>query len=282
MPTTTPDGIVTPDNGWTGGFVQAMITMANTIQAIFARKAANSYSWANDTARNAQTGMLQGDTGTQTDIGVQFLYDGTRWNPTGISVSDTAAARDLRIPAGQRKQGMRVLTRDTMITWTYYELYNISTNPGGARAAGWLPADIFVTVQKSVDQNLTATAAPVTWDVEVSDLCGMHDNVTSNSQIIFPLLGAYEVRTYLFDTNTSGLAIASHRLNGATAVVGSFQRKVADAAAAPLLLVSTVVVTSMTDYLEALVNHATAVGVVNGGTTFTGASMTVTYKGRAA
>jgi len=280
MPTTVPDGIETPDVGWTGGFIQAMITMADTIQDIFSRKAANSYSWANDTARNAQTGMAQGDTGTQTDIGVQFLYDGTRWNPTGVSASDTPAARDLRIPVGQRKQGMKVLARDAMIVWTYFELYNVSTNPGGANVAGWYPDTLYCVLRKTTNQNLTTSAAALVLDSEASDLGGMHDNVTNNTRIQLPLPGTYMVTAFLYNNNTTGMGSAYGRINGTTDVVGSIDRRTGDAnAGTPLRLTFPVVVVSPADYLEIMVLHATAAGTISSGTNNLATTVTVARVG---
>lgn len=38
-----------------------------------------NYRWADSTARNAQTGMVAGDLGYQTDTGVVYRYDGSAW-----------------------------------------------------------------------------------------------------------------------------------------------------------------------------------------------------------
>ena len=37
-------------------------------------------------------------------------------------------------------QGQTATTADSAFGWQYYGLYNVSTNPGGARVAGWYPA----------------------------------------------------------------------------------------------------------------------------------------------
>jgi hypothetical protein len=50
----------------------------------------------------------------------------------------SSAARTTALAAPS--QGMLSFLNDSGTLWQYYELYNVSTNPGGAVAAGWYPA----------------------------------------------------------------------------------------------------------------------------------------------
>jgi hypothetical protein len=52
-----------------------------------------------------------------------------------IMVFDSSADRSSALPVPS--QGMTSWLNDTGVMETYYELYNVSTNPGGREAAGW-------------------------------------------------------------------------------------------------------------------------------------------------
>ena len=54
-----------------------------------------------------------------------------------VMVFDTAAARSAALTAPT--QGMVSFLEDSGTTWQYFDLYNVSTNPGGAKTAGWYP-----------------------------------------------------------------------------------------------------------------------------------------------
>lgn len=80
-------------------------SIENALNTIVASRAINTYKWANTAARNAQTGMSQGDTGDQLDNNTMWRYSGTTWlqvgpaglvpivptavSGTGVSVSTT-------------------------------------------------------------------------------------------------------------------------------------------------------------------------------------------------
>jgi len=52
-------------------------------------------------------------------------------------VFPSSADRATALPAPS--QGMVAFLEDSGTTWQYFELYNVSTNPGGAKTAGWYP-----------------------------------------------------------------------------------------------------------------------------------------------
>jgi hypothetical protein len=54
-----------------------------------------------------------------------------------VMVFDTSAARAAALPFPS--QGMVAFLQDSGTTWQYFDLYNVSTNPGGAKTAGWYP-----------------------------------------------------------------------------------------------------------------------------------------------
>lgn len=54
-----------------------------------------------------------------------------------VMVFDTAAARTTALAAPS--QGMVAFLEDSGTTWQYFDTYNASTNPGGAKTAGWYP-----------------------------------------------------------------------------------------------------------------------------------------------
>ena len=63
----------TVDNAETATFNDAFAAIGNTRQI-------KTYKWADNAARTAQTGMVAGDEGYQTDTDTAYRYDGTAWN----------------------------------------------------------------------------------------------------------------------------------------------------------------------------------------------------------
>jgi hypothetical protein len=62
----------------------------------------------------------------------------------------TSADRTTALPTPS--QGMVSFLEDSGTSWMYYELYNVSTNPGGAKTAGWYPtfgATFYATATRS-------------------------------------------------------------------------------------------------------------------------------------
>jgi len=131
-----------------------------------------------------------------------------------------------------------------------------------------------VTLRKSLNQNLTASLVALTWDVEISDPVGMHDNVSNTSRLVAVEAGLYEVCASLYNNNTSGLGNVEGRLNGTTTIPGSFDRRTGDGGGLPLKAIFSVAL-SAGDYVEIMVQHATAAGAIEGGTTRAGAIVTM-------
>jgi len=79
MPLTIPDDINYPDTLYAGGFVAAMALMATSIQDALDSRQASSYVWADQAARDAQTGMANGNFGFQQDNSSLYMFNGTTW-----------------------------------------------------------------------------------------------------------------------------------------------------------------------------------------------------------
>jgi hypothetical protein len=67
----------------------------------------------------------------------------TAANLQGYSVDQStmvfASAAERTTELAAPSQGMLSFLNDSGTTWQYFELYNASTNPGGAKTAGWYP-----------------------------------------------------------------------------------------------------------------------------------------------
>lgn len=50
------------------------------------------YIWANDAARTGQAGMVEGESGYQTDTDVRYIYDGTTWRVNARHTEYTATS----------------------------------------------------------------------------------------------------------------------------------------------------------------------------------------------
>lgn len=72
---------------WTNSDPQSLPTessttttsLKNAFDAVSSSRMIQSFIWANATARNAQTGMVEGDIGDQADTDQSFRYNGSAW-----------------------------------------------------------------------------------------------------------------------------------------------------------------------------------------------------------
>lgn len=198
---------------------------------------------------------------TATDMNLISTWAADR---VGEHVANYAA-----LPSSDLWVGRLVTTDDTEQVWL-------------RGASGWKPVSaIACALRKSANQNLTTTAAALTWDVEISDPAGMHSNVTNNTRIVAPVAGLYEVSATVFNSNTSGYGAVQARLNGTTDIPGSIQR--GDATGNSTLTLVTVfpIVLAANDYVEIMVLHSTAAGNISGGTSLGGATVTMKRLGPA-
>jgi hypothetical protein len=113
-----------------------------------------------------------------------------------VMLFDDAAARTSALASPS--QGMVSFLDDSGTTWVYYGLYNASTNPGGAKAAGWYPlsgsATFFGTCTRTSTNNtehfMGASGYAFT---ELADTLGWHSAVTNPDRITPNVEGMYLV-----------------------------------------------------------------------------------------
>jgi hypothetical protein len=117
-----------------------------------------------------------------------------------VMVFASAAERttDLAAPS----QGMVSFLFDTGTTWQYFELYNASTNPGGAKTAGWYPvggqAIFYGTASRTFATGVTYTIGASGFAfTEISDVLGWHQPVTNPERLTPSIEGIYRVSAYL-------------------------------------------------------------------------------------
>jgi hypothetical protein len=108
----------------------------------------------------------------------------------------TSAARASALAAPS--QGMISWLNDSGTAWQYLELYNASTNPGGATAAGWYPyasTGIFHgTATRSAANNTSYNIGAASFlYTEISDTLAWHSAVTNTDRIIPNVAGVYRV-----------------------------------------------------------------------------------------
>ena len=144
----------------------------------------------------------------------------------------------------------------------------LDTGAEFAYSSGWKSASGAVCVLgKSVSQSLTTSLTAVSWDVEVSDAYGMHNNVANDSRVTAPGAGVYEVTVFVYNNKTTGVGVVQARKNGTTDIQGSFTRRTGTADAAIPLDKTFPVVLAAGDYIEIMASHSAAAGTVGGGTT---------------
>jgi hypothetical protein len=79
MPTTSPDNIYYADGTTPASLATITAAMATSVQDALTLREGHSFSWADTTSRNAQTGMVVGDLGYQADNDTYYRYTGSAW-----------------------------------------------------------------------------------------------------------------------------------------------------------------------------------------------------------
>jgi hypothetical protein len=108
----------------------------------------------------------------------------------------TSADRTTALPTPS--QGMVSFLNDTGTTWRYFDLYDASTNPGGAKVAGWYPtgsqAVFYGTATRSAASGTTYAVgnAGFTYS-ELWDQLAWRDPTTNPDRIIPKSQGLYRV-----------------------------------------------------------------------------------------
>jgi hypothetical protein len=132
----------------------------------------------------------------------------------------SAAARTSALAAPS--QGMVSWLNDSGTAWQFFELYNASTNPGGASAAGWYPisgaAMFYGTATRSattaVDYSVGAAGLLYT---EYIDPLGWHSAVTNTDRITPNVAGVYRITSSAsFTNNSTNSRRTEIRVNGST------------------------------------------------------------------
>jgi hypothetical protein len=120
----------------------------------------------------------------------------------------SSAARTTALPAPS--QGMVSWLNDSGTAWQYFELYNVSTNSGGASAAGWYPisgaAMFFGTATRSAASGTVYTVGAASFlYTEIIDPLGWHSAATNTERVTPTVAGVYRVTaTVQHAANASG------------------------------------------------------------------------------
>ncbi len=140
-----------------------------------------------------------------------------------VMVFATSAERTTALPAPS--QGMLSFLNDSGTTWQYFELYNVSTNPGGAKTAGWYPvggeAIFFATATRSFASGTSYSAGASGFSyTELTDTLAWHDASTNPERIIPKTEGLYRATVSLqYAANGTGNRFGQLRKNGSSLVM---------------------------------------------------------------
>jgi len=140
MPLTVPDDINYPDTDYAGGFVTAMGLMSTSVQSALSVRAAKSYRWPNQAARDAESGMVIDNRGYQEDNDKSYRFNGSIWveEASGIAcalrksanqnltTTATALSWDVEVsdPSGIHSN----VTNNTRLTAPVAGLYEIASS----------------------------------------------------------------------------------------------------------------------------------------------------------
>jgi hypothetical protein len=135
-----------------------------------------------------------------------------------VMVFESSAARTTALAAPD--QGMVSFLEDSGTTWVYYDAYNVSTNPGGAKTAGWYPtfgAVFFATATRSLVSGTSyAVGASGFAYTELTDTLGWHSPSVNPDRIIPNVEGIYRATVSAqFASNATGSRDADLQDTGA-------------------------------------------------------------------
>jgi len=110
MPTTSPDSIYYADGTTPASIATISATTATSIQNALNVRELKSYSWADETARSAQTGMSTSQIGYQVDNDTYYIYVSSAWSiwakapatytPTMVNLTATSTSINYSIASG--------------------------------------------------------------------------------------------------------------------------------------------------------------------------------------
>lgn len=159
--------------------------------------------------------------------------------PAPVMVAATAAARDLYwgIPANNtqrqtlQNKGATTIRTDLGYTEQYYNLYNASTNPGGALVSGWSPIS-GTAIGAKLSRNSTAfslanSAYTQLTSVGFSTIVargGVTVTTGSDTRITIPTPGLYRISAFLYASGAGQRILAVTKNAAAPEGVGDIVR----------------------------------------------------------
>ena len=149
MPTTSPDSIYYADGTTPASLADITAAMAGSVQTALNYREAHTFSWADATAKSAQTGMSTGDVGYQIDTAVFYIYTGSVWDvwakaptaytPTFTNFTSSSSTFTFSIAGGVATVTGKATCAATLptgsITLTTPSGFNIDTTALGSVAA---------------------------------------------------------------------------------------------------------------------------------------------------
>ena len=107
----------------------------------------------------------------------------------------SAAARTSALASPS--QGMVSFLTDSGTVWQYYAIYNASTNPGGAKAAGWYLMPGSTPFYATATRSTSATVSYLMGDTgfamtELRDTLGWHSAATNPTRVTPTVAGIYQ------------------------------------------------------------------------------------------
>lgn len=147
---------------------QALNTALNNLVSV---RQIQTFKWANDAERNAQTGMVNGDEGYQTDTNTGYKYVGGVWQIESTEWVTATLASGITVTAGRVAPQYRLRGRSVEIVGcvdgSSASAYALLTLPVGFRPAGqcnrWASVGSYVQITPDgvVSSTLTGTKSAV-------------------------------------------------------------------------------------------------------------------------
>ena len=194
----------------------------------------------------ADTNSVQMATGTATFVNVDSL-----------PIVAGTATRDSLYPVPTA--GNTVYRTDVGAQETYFTLYNASTNPGGAKTAGWYPLSGQAIFHATCSRTTTSGATNYMGEsgfayTEISDNYAWHDAVTNPTRVTPNKEGIYRVTANaIFGSNATNDRIMDIQKNGTVIPTNDIARTYLSAALSSgiLTLTGTTYMNGSTDWVAA-------------------------------
>ncbi len=204
MTEVTTSGVVKWTSQDPASLVQMSQAMGDSIETAFSKRERYDYVWANNAERIAQTGMVQGSRGYQSDTKSEYLYDNSNWRLAASYAEYTCAVQSTANAVYTGVGSWSIVSANT----TDSTFVSVSTNVVTFVNPGIYSMSMITGIGTSGTNGLTTISLTTTPGTAAGDRLSVGAHVVNISDVSLSL---YRVPTanfplYLYSYQNSGSA----------------------------------------------------------------------------